>query len=90
VTVIFSLSSAPERAFMRLGATAASEWNHSYAHVKHIKDLGKAFVQELEEFFVNYHELSGAKYRIRDARGPDEAKQRIKQGMRQSKKRKKT
>jgi inorganic pyrophosphatase len=57
--------------------------------VKHIKDLGKAFVQELEEFLANYHELSGTKYRIRDARGPREAKRRIKQGMRQSKKKQK-
>src|ERR1700680_3275486 len=33
--------------------------NHTYAHVKHIDDLGKTFVKELEEFFINYHELSG-------------------------------
>src|SRR4030095_12974030 len=46
--------------------------NHSYAHVRHIKDLGKEFVGELEEFFVNYHELSGKKYRIVDVRGPRE------------------
>ena len=65
---------------------AVEEANHSYAHVQHIKDLGKAFLEELEEFFVNYHELSGTKYRIRDARGPREAKRRIKEGMRKSKK----
>src|SRR5579862_7402666 len=29
--------------------------NHSYAHVKRAKDLGKKFMKELEEFFVNYH-----------------------------------
>src|SRR6202035_5545926 len=40
--------------------------NHSYAHVKHVKDLGKKFVRELEEFFVNYHELSDSEYRILD------------------------
>src|SRR5712671_4777661 len=33
--------------------------NHSYARVHHVKDLGKKFVKELEEFFVNYHELDG-------------------------------
>lgn len=38
--------------------------NHSYAHVKRIDDLGKRFERELEEFFVNYHCLSGKKYRI--------------------------
>ena len=62
------------------------EDNHSYAHVKHVKDLGKTFVKELEEFFVNYHDLSGKEYRILDVRGPAEAQRRIKQGMRAYKK----
>src|SRR5215471_6950859 len=38
---------------------AIEEANHSYANVKHVTDLGKEFVKELEEFFVNYHELDG-------------------------------
>jgi len=59
--------------------------NHSYAHVKHIKDLGKEFVEELEEFFVNYHELSGKKYRIVNVRGPREASRRIEDGVREAK-----
>lgn len=56
--------------------------NHSYAHVKHVDDLGKKFVKELEEFFVNYHELTGKEYRIVDVKGPEEASRRIKDGMR--------
>ena len=59
--------------------------NHSYAHVKHVKDLGKKFVRELEEFFVNYHELSDSEYRILDVRGPNEAQRRIKAGIRGNK-----
>jgi inorganic pyrophosphatase len=55
--------------------------NHTYAHIKHIDDLGKRFVKELEDFFVNYHELSGKRYRIVDVRGPGEAGRRIKDGM---------
>jgi inorganic pyrophosphatase len=42
--------------------------NHTYAHVKHVDDLGKTFVRELEEFFINYHELSGKQYRVLDVR----------------------
>jgi inorganic pyrophosphatase len=61
---------------------AVEEENHSYAHVKHIKDLGKKFVNELEGFFVNYHELSGKEYRILDVRGPKEARRRIRDGLR--------
>jgi inorganic pyrophosphatase len=67
---------------------AVEEENHSYAHVKHIKDLGKEFVTELEEFFVNYHQLSGKAYRILDVRGPSEAKKRIKDGVRGAKRKK--
>jgi inorganic pyrophosphatase len=35
---------------------------HSWADVKTIDDLGKEFCRELEEFFVNYHSLSGEQY----------------------------
>ena len=42
---------------------AVEKENHSFADIHHIKDLGKTFLQELEDFFVNYHELSGEKYR---------------------------
>jgi inorganic pyrophosphatase len=63
---------------------AVEEENHSYAHVKHIQDLGKEFVTELEAFFVNYHQLSGKEYRILDVRGRGEAKKRIKNGMRRA------
>ena len=65
---------------------AIEQQNHSYSHVKHIDDLGSSFVRELEEFFVNYHELSGKKYRILDVRGPGEARRRIKDGIRAFKK----
>jgi inorganic pyrophosphatase len=60
--------------------------NHTYAHVKHVDDLGKTFVEELEDFFVNYHELSDKQYRVLEVRGPGEARRRIKDGMRAVKK----
>jgi inorganic pyrophosphatase len=65
---------------------AVEQANHSYAHVKHITDLGKRFVEELEDFFVDYHQLSANQYRVLDVRGPGEAKKRIKDGMRASRK----
>src|SRR6266403_1498207 len=36
---------------------AVEQDNHSFADIKHINDLGDAFLIELEELFVNYHEL---------------------------------
>ena len=65
---------------------AVEQMNHSYAHVKHVDDLGKKFVKELEEFFVHYHELTGKVYRIIDVKGPKEARRRIRDGMRALKK----
>jgi inorganic pyrophosphatase len=65
---------------------AIEEENHSYTHVKHIDDLGKTFVEELEMFFVNYHELSESQYRILDVHGPGEARRRMKDGIREYKK----
>jgi inorganic pyrophosphatase len=61
---------------------AIEQENHSYSHVKHVRDLGKKFVQELEEFFVNYHRHLGKKYRILDVKGPAEARRCIEGGMR--------
>ena len=65
---------------------AVEHQNHTYAHVKHIRDLGKKFMHEIEEFFVNYHDLSGKKYRIIDGKGPSEAWRRIEDGVRARKK----
>src|ERR1700682_4784276 len=56
--------------------------NHSFADIKHIDDLGKMFLRELEGFFVNYHELSGKQYRVIDVRGPGQARKRIEDGVR--------
>ena len=58
---------------------AVESGNHSYAHVKRIDDLGKRFEEELEEFFVNQHRLSGKQYRILDLKGPAAAKSCVKQ-----------
>lgn len=66
---------------------AIAELNHSYAHIKHVRDLGKHFIRELEDFFVNYHELTGKKYKILDVKGPAEAWRRIEDGIKAAKRR---
>jgi inorganic pyrophosphatase len=55
---------------------------HSWADIKTMDDLGKQFCRELEEFFVNYHELSGKHYRILGIKGPSQARRLVKKGMR--------
>jgi inorganic pyrophosphatase len=60
--------------------------NHQWQHIDHINDLGKQFVKELEEFFVNYHNQSGKKYKVLDVKGPGGARKCIEQGMKAFKK----
>lgn len=62
---------------------AIEKSNHSFADIKHINDLGKQFLRELEKFFVNYHELSAQRYEIIGVKGPSQAKKRIEDGLRQ-------
>jgi inorganic pyrophosphatase len=56
--------------------------NHSWADIKHIDDLGKQFRRELEEFFVNYHKLSGEQYTVIGVKGPAQARKCIEKGRR--------
>jgi len=55
---------------------------HSWSDIKTVNDLGKKFSRELEEFFVNYHKLSGKKYRILGLGGPGQARKLVKASMR--------
>jgi inorganic pyrophosphatase len=61
--------------------------NHAWTDIKHIDDLGKSFIKELEEFFVNYHQLKGKQYRILDVKGPGVARKCVEQGIKAYKKR---
>jgi inorganic pyrophosphatase len=57
------------------------EQGDSWADVKTIDDLGKQFVRELEEFFVDYHRLSGEQYRVLGLKGRAQARKLVKSGM---------
>ena len=54
---------------------------HSWSEVNNVTDLGEHFQHELEQFFVNYHRLSGKKYRILAMKGPDQARKLVKAGL---------
>jgi inorganic pyrophosphatase len=59
--------------------------DHTFEDIHHIDDLGKRFLRELEEFFVNYHKLSDEQFRVIDAKGPKQAKKLIEEGIRAAK-----
>jgi inorganic pyrophosphatase len=43
---------------------AVAEANHMYSNIRKLSDLPRPFLEELENFFVNYHELEGKKYKL--------------------------
>lgn len=61
---------------------AVAEMNHEYAYIKNLGDLPKQFVHELEEFFVNYHNLEGKQYKLLGCKGADVAMRAIKEAQR--------
>ena len=48
---------------------AVERANHEYADITDIKDLDKKWLSELENFFTNYHEMEGKKYKVLDRCG---------------------
>ena len=58
---------------------------HSWDDVHHIDDLGKKFRKELEEIFVNYHDLTGEGYAILGVKGPGAANKSIEKGLKAAK-----
>jgi inorganic pyrophosphatase len=57
---------------------AVAEANHMYANIKSLSDLPKKFLDELQDFFVNYHNLEGKKYRLLGCKGAGTALSLIK------------
>jgi inorganic pyrophosphatase len=52
---------------------AIAEANHMYANIKRLKDLPKKFLRELQDFFVNYHQLEGKEYKLLGCKGKSAA-----------------
>jgi inorganic pyrophosphatase len=48
---------------------AVAEANHMYSNIRRLEDLPKGFLDELEDFFVNYHDLEGKKYKLLGCKG---------------------
>jgi inorganic pyrophosphatase len=47
--------------------------SHTHSDIQSIGDLNKSLIQEVEKFFVNYHENDGAKFKVLACKGPDAA-----------------
>lgn len=54
-----------------------AEATHRYANVNKLKDLPGKWIDEVAEFFVNYHHLEGKKYELLGTNGASEARRLI-------------
>jgi inorganic pyrophosphatase len=52
---------------------AVAEANHMYANIRRLKDLPGKWLDEVQDFFVNYHSLEGKKYKLLGCRGQEVA-----------------
>jgi inorganic pyrophosphatase len=61
---------------------AVAEQTHRYTNIRKLRDLPDKWTEEVEEFFVNYHNLQGKKYQLLGTRGVSEALRLIRKGRR--------
>lgn len=54
---------------------------HEYSEIHDIGDFDRKLLDELEQFFVNYHEMEGKKYRILERGDAKEALKLLKKAM---------
>jgi inorganic pyrophosphatase len=50
---------------------AVAEANHMYANIRKLKDLPEQWLKEVQDFFVNYHNLEGKKYLLLGCKGAE-------------------
>jgi len=65
---------------------AVAETAHIYADLKKLKDVPEQIVREIEQFFVNYHDLQGKKFKPLARKGPKSAFELIEQARAQARK----
>lgn len=58
---------------------AVAQANHMYSNIKSLDDLPKRWLDELEQFFVNYHKQEGLKYKLLGYKDAAEAMRLVKQ-----------
>ena len=61
---------------------AVERGNHEYSEINDIGDLSDKLLQELEQFFVNYHQLEGNKYKVLERSNAKDALKLLKKAIR--------
>jgi inorganic pyrophosphatase len=63
---------------------AVAEANHMYSEIRDVADLSPKLRKELEEFFMNYHNIDGKKFKVLGCKGPKEADKMLRKAMKQA------
>lgn len=63
--------------------------SHTHGSLKSLKDLDGTLLKELEQFFVNYHDVVGNEFRLLGCKGPKGARRLLDQAIKAHRKRQK-
>src|SRR4051812_30036022 len=63
---------------------AVAEESQDHKDIRSIKDLNDNLVEEIEHFFVSYHELDGKQFKPLARHGPNRAMKLVRKGVKQS------
>jgi inorganic pyrophosphatase len=56
---------------------AVAKESHTHSDLKDLADVNRELLKEVGEFFTNYHQLSGAKFKVLGYKGTKEARRRL-------------
>ena len=59
--------------------------NRTYSDLKDISDMNELLLNDIGEFFVNYHRLRGSKFRVLGIKGPKQATRLLKKTIKRRK-----
>jgi inorganic pyrophosphatase len=60
---------------------AVAEENHSYSDLTNLNEMNRTLVDEIGQFFANYHKARGSSFKVLDLRGPKHAYRLLKKAV---------
>ena len=64
---------------------AVATESHRHSDIKDVSELNPTLIKELEQFFVNYHRVQGARYKVLGCKGPKQARRLLDKGLKKTK-----
>jgi len=64
---------------------AVAEENHSYSELRDVTDINKTLLEDIGQFFANYHQARGTKFKVLGIRGARHAYRLLKKSIKRGK-----